>query len=325
MSSAVVVRGLEKRYPKATVNAVDGVSFEVESGEVFGLLGPNGAGKTTTIGVLTTRVTPTRGEASVGGVDVIRDPVGARGKLAVVPQRNNLDRSISIRQNLLFHAAYHGVPPRDREPRATALLEEFGLADRAKDKPARFSGGQEQRVMIARALMHAPEVLFLDEPSTGLDPAARLFVWDRIRDLTARAVTIVLTTHDMDEADALASRVGIMDHGRLLALDTPAALTRALPGRTTLDVTVGLGEVARDVVSKIMSELDGVERVECVADAAEVSDSLHLRLYLSGDAAATIPPAATTLRDLGAALTDVSVGTPSLEDVFLGLTGRSLR
>ncbi|PZS04099.1 MAG: bacteriocin ABC transporter ATP-binding protein, partial [Pseudonocardiales bacterium] len=287
--------------------------------------GPNGAGKTTTIGVLTTRVTPTRGEASVGGVDVIRDPVGARGKLAVVPQRNNLDRSISIRQNLLFHAAYHGVPPRDREPRATALLEEFGLADRAKDKPARFSGGQEQRVMIARALMHAPEVLFLDEPSTGLDPAARLFVWDRIRDLTARAVTIVLTTHDMDEADALASRVGIMDHGRLLALDTPAALTRALPGRTTLDVTVGLGEVARDVVSKIMSELDGVERVECVADAAEVSDSLHLRLYLSGDAAATIPPAATTLRDLGAALTDVSVGTPSLEDVFLGLTGRSLR
>ncbi|MGI9092905.1 MAG: ABC transporter ATP-binding protein, partial [Mycobacteriales bacterium] len=321
----VVVRGLEKRYPKATVNAVDGVSFEVESGEVFGLLGPNGAGKTTTIGVLTTRVTPTRGEASVGGVDVIRDPVGARGKLAVVPQRNNLDRSISIRQNLLFHAAYHGVPPRDREPRATALLEEFGLADRAKDKPARFSGGQEQRVMIARALMHAPEVLFLDEPSTGLDPAARLFVWDRIRDLTARAVTIVLTTHDMDEADALASRVGIMDHGRLLALDTPAALTRALPGRTTLDVTVGLGEVARDVVSKIMSELDGVERVECVADAAEVSDSLHLRLYLSGDAAATIPPAATTLRDLGAALTDVSVGTPSLEDVFLGLTGRSLR
>src|SRR5918999_2754551 len=236
----VEVRDLVKRYRKATTNAVDGVSFTVRRGEVFGLLGPNGAGKTTTVGILTTRVRRTGGTARVGGVYVELDPVRARRLVAVVPQRNNLDRSLSIRQNLLSHAAYHGVPAPDRARRADRLLTEFGLAGRADDKPDMFSGGQAQRVMVARALMHAPAVLFLDEPTTGLDPAARLFVWDRVRDLQARGVTIVLTTHDMDEAAELADRVGIMDHGKLLALDTPAALTRGLPGRTTLEVTVAL-------------------------------------------------------------------------------------
>ena len=236
---AVEVRDLDKRYPKGRVNAVDGVSFAVTPGEVFGLLGPNGAGKTTTVGVLTTRVRPTGGVAWVAGVDVAADPVRARRLVAVVPQRNNLDRSLSIRQNLLFHAAYHGVPTDERARRADALLEEFGLAERADDKPDMFSGGQAQRVMVARALMHAPRVLFMDEPTTGLDPAARLFVWDRVADLRSRGVTIVLTTHDMDEAATLADRVGIMDHGKLLALDSPEALTRGLPGRTTLEVAVG--------------------------------------------------------------------------------------
>ncbi|HEV8372123.1 MAG TPA: ABC transporter ATP-binding protein, partial [Actinomycetota bacterium] len=192
---AVEVRDLVKRYPKGKVNAVDGVSFSVTPGEVFGLLGPNGAGKTTTVGVMTTRVRPTGGVALVGGVDVSADPVRARRLVAVVPQRNNLDRSLSIRQNLLFHAAYHGVPAAERARRADQLLEEFGLAGRADEKPDMFSGGQAQRMMVARALRHAPQVLFMDEPTTGLDPAARLFVWDRVRDLQDRGVTIVLTTH----------------------------------------------------------------------------------------------------------------------------------
>src|SRR5581483_3018315 len=178
---AVEVRELVKRYPRAPVNAVDGVSFEVAAGEVFGLLGPNGAGKTTTVGVLTTRARPTSGSAAIGGVDVVRDPVGARRQLAVVLQRSNLDRSISIRDNLIFHAAYHGVPARVREARADELLDQFGLLERARSNPDFFSGGESQRVMIARALMHRPRVLFLDEPTTGLDPAARLFVWDRLR------------------------------------------------------------------------------------------------------------------------------------------------
>ncbi len=179
---AVEVLDLVKRYPKAAVNAVDGVSLGVAAIEVFGLLGPNGAGKTTTVGMLTTRVRPTAGTARVGGLDGVGDPVGARQQAAVVPQRSNFDRSLSIRDNLIFHAAYHGVPAHERERRPDEMLDQFGLLDRAGDKPDFFSGGQSQRVMIARALMHAPRVLFLDEPTTGLDPAARLFVWDQLRD-----------------------------------------------------------------------------------------------------------------------------------------------
>ena len=235
---AVQVTDLVKRYPGRPVNAVDGISFAVHRGEVFGLLGPNGAGKTTTIGVLTTRVLPTSGSVSVAGVDVAADPVTARSRLSVVPQRSNLDRALTARQNLVFHAAYHGVGRAERNRRADVLLEQLGLGGRGGDKVDDYSGGMAQRLLIARALMHAPQVVFLDEPSTGLDPQARLFVWDRVRELRDGGVTVVLTTHDMDEAAALSDRVGIMDHGRLLALDTPAALTRSLPGSATLDVEV---------------------------------------------------------------------------------------
>jgi ABC-2 type transport system ATP-binding protein len=350
---AVEVRELVKRYPKSRVNAVDGVSFTVAPGEVFGLLGPNGAGKTTTVGILTTRVRRTGGVALIAGVDVAADPVGARRVVGVVPQRNNLDRSLSVRQNLLFHAAYHGVPAAERTRRAEALLEEFGLAERADEKVDFFSGGQAQRMMVARALMHAPQVLFMDEPTTGLDPAARLFVWDRVRDLRARGVTVVLTTHAMDEAAALADRVGIMDHGRLLALDTPDALTRGLPGRTTLEVAVALDGTPADDLLAALGALDGVERVERVAAAQAGppgpaggwpgvggppagppgtggssdggSGELRARLYVEGDAPLMVAPVAATVAERRANLTDVTIGTPSLEDVFIHLTGRALR
>jgi ABC-2 type transport system ATP-binding protein len=325
---AVEVLDLVKRYPKSPVNAVDGVSFAASAGEVFGLLGPNGAGKTTTVGMLTTRVRPTAGTARLGGIDVVRDPVRARVQLAVVPQQSNLDRSISIRDNLIFHAAYHGVPPRDREERADELLDQFGLIDRKGDKPDFFSGGQSQRVMIARALMHAPRVLFLDEPTTGLDPAARLFVWDRLRELRDSNVTLVLTTHDMDEAALLADRVGIMDHGHLLALDTPEALMRSLEGEGTLELAAD--GPADGAVVEALSALDGVDRVEQIQAAAEngappESQPLRARLYLTGDAALLVAPAAAVLHEHGLALQDVKLGTPTLEDVFINLTGRSLR
>jgi ABC-2 type transport system ATP-binding protein len=325
------VTDLVKRYPKSPVNAVDGLSFTVEAGEVFGLLGPNGAGKTTTVGVLTTRVRPSSGTATVGGIDVGRDPVGARRQFAVVPQRNNLDRSLSIRNNLIFHAAYHGVPARERGDRADELLGQFGLLERAGSKPDFFSGGQAQRVMIARALMHAPAVLFLDEPTTGLDPAARLFVWDRLRELVDRGVTLVLTTHDMDEAAALATRVGIMDRGKLLALDTPAALVRSLPGRSTLELTTQAGADGREGIVDALRRLPGVERVEEAqppggAPAGDGSPpDLHVRLYVSGDAPQLVAPAAGLLAQEGRTLTDVKLGTPTLEDVFIDLTGRTLR
>jgi ABC-2 type transport system ATP-binding protein len=327
---AVEVVDLVKRYPKSPVNAVDGVSFGVPRGEVFGLLGPNGAGKTTTVGMLTTRVRPTAGMARIGGVDVVRDPVRARVQLAVVPQQSNLDRSISIRHNLTFHAAYHGVPALERDERADELLDQFGLLDRAKDKPDFFSGGQSQRVMIARALMHAPRVLFLDEPTTGLDPAARLFVWDRLRELRDSDVTLILTTHDMDEAALLADRVGIMDHGKLLALDTPEALMRSLEGEGTLELAAD--RPADGAVVEALAALSGVDRVEPIHAAAQDgvgeasgAQPLRVRLYLTGDAALLVAPAASVLHEHGLALQDVKLGAPTLEDVFIHLTGKTLR
>jgi ABC-2 type transport system ATP-binding protein len=326
---AVDVDGLVKRYPKSSVNAVDGIEFAVRPGEVFGLLGPNGAGKTTTVGMLTTRVRPTSGRAMVGGVDVAADPVRARSMLAVVPQRSNLDRSLSIRRNLTFHAAYHGVPAADAGARADELLEQFGLLERGNVKPDLFSGGQSQRVMIARALMHEPQVLFLDEPTTGLDPAARLFVWDRLRELRERGVTLMLTTHDMHEAALLADRVGIMDHGKLLALDTPEALMRGLPGSSTLELSVHAGDNGNTPETLVdeFAALPGVERVEPLpGDSPEPDDPLwHVRLYVSGEASQLVAPTATLLADRGLHLSGVELGEPTLEDVFIHLTGRTLR
>jgi ABC-2 type transport system ATP-binding protein len=321
--NAVEVRDLVKRYPKARTNAVDRLSFAVMRGEIFGLLGPNGAGKSTTIGVLTTRVRPTAGQALIAGVDVVAAPRTVRSLLGVVPQRNNLDRSLSVRQNLLFHAAYHGVPKAVRTERADALLAQFSLTDRANDKPEYFSGGQNQRMMIARALMHDPTVLFLDEPTTGLDPAARLFVWDRVRELRDAGVTVVLTTHDMDEAATLADRIGIVDSGRLLALDSPAALVRELAGGATLLVTVvTAGEHGMARLLARLGELPGVQRCEQVDTAGAVRT---LRLHLTGEAGALVARVVAAIADVGSRLIGVQISESSLEDVFIELTGRGLR
>jgi ABC-2 type transport system ATP-binding protein len=250
----------------------------------------------------------------------------------------------------LFHAAYFGLSGAERTARADALLAEFGLLDRADDKVDRFSGGQCQRLMIARALMHEPRVLFLDEPTTGLDPQARLFVWDRIAGLRDRGVTVVLTTHDMDEATNLADRVGIMDHGKLLALDRPSALTALVPGRATLAVSIALpdapgsparsgspsdtgggagsgaagaaGSGAADRLVAAISALEGIERVEQLADAG---GELRLRLYCRSDAAAMVAPVVALTTEAGGTLGDLRLGEPSLEDVFIHLTGRELR
>ena len=320
------VEGLVKRYRRAGDAAVDGVSFGVDAGEAFGLLGPNGAGKSTTVGVLTTRILPTGGVARIAGIDVVRDPVRAHGRLGVVPQRNNLDRSLSCRANLIFHAAYHGVPPAERKLRAGRLLEQFGLLEKTDRRVDQLSGGEAQRLMIARALMHDPEVLFLDEPTTGLDPAARLFVWERIRELKDQGVAILLCTHDMDEAASLADRVGIMDHGRLLALDTPRALVRGLPSGAALEVALvgspaGPDEDDRDLWDTLR-RLPGVDHLEPIASA---DDLRRARLYVTGEAAAMVVPVGDASRALGAVLAEVRLSEPSLEDVFIHLTGRRLR
>jgi ABC-2 type transport system ATP-binding protein len=321
---AVEVADLVKRYPKAPKDSLAGVSFEVHRGEVFGFLGPNGAGKTTTIGILTTRIRPTRGSARVAGVDVVADPVGARRVLGVVPQQNNLDRSLSVRQNLLFHASYHGVPRPVRNRLADELLEQFGLGDRPGGRPDDFSGGQIQRMMIARALMHAPAVLFLDEPSTGLDPAARLFLWEKVGELRDGGTTVVITTHDMDEAATLSDRVAIIDHGMLLALNTPAALVRGMPSDRTLDCTVEHGPAGEPVsVGKLVASLEGVSQAEQLDDPT--GTGWRFRVYVHGEAAPYVAPVAHAIEAAGARLTDVRLGEPNLEDVFIHLTGRALR
>ncbi|HEY2762789.1 MAG TPA: ABC transporter ATP-binding protein [Pseudonocardiaceae bacterium] len=346
MHEAVVVTDLVKSYRRSLPNAVDALSFTVDPGEVFGLLGPNGAGKTTTVGVLSTRVLPTSGKALIHGVDVVRAPGPARQLLAVVPQRNNLDRSLSIRQNLLFHALYHGVGRAERQRRADEILDRMGLTDRANERLDFVSGGQAQRVMIARALMHTPKVLFLDEPSTGLDPQARLFVHERITELRREGVTVVLTTHDMDEAAKLCDRVGIVDHGKLLALDTPAALTRSLLSSTALTVTVSIDGHHPERLSDALSAVDQVERVERITKqavtpampgipgmpggtpapaAVDGNGTAQFRLYTTGEPSGVLATLLKTLTGIGCDLQDVSIGTPSLEDVFIHLTGRELR
>jgi len=327
---AIEVRDLVKRYPKSPVNAVNGVSFSVRPGEIFGLLGPNGAGKTTTIGVLTTFVLPTSGSAHIMGFDVARDPIGIKQRIAVVPQMSNLDRSLRVREILTFHAAYHGVPRREREERADALLNELGLGERKYDRVLRYSGGMGQRLMVARALMHTPDVLFLDEPTNNLDPQSRLFLWDRIRALNAQGLTILLTTHDMNEADQLCGRIAVMDKGRILVNDTSAELKKLIPGGNAVELRVSLP--APDAHTRVLEALRAVPGVSKVdeldsgapADPNEDVGVVAYRLYAEA-APALVGPATQAVLLAGAQVRDLHVKQPSLEDVFIYLTGRHLR
>ncbi len=328
--SAIAVRDLVKRYAKSQTNAVDGVSFDVARGEIFGLLGPNGAGKTTTIGVLTTAIVPTGGSAAIMGTDVARDPIAVKQRIAVVPQQSNLDRSLRVREILTFHGAYHGVPRKTREELADRLLDELGLGKRKQEKVNRYSGGMSQRLMIARALMHAPDVLFLDEPTNNLDPQSRLFLWERIRALNSEGLTILLTTHDMEEADKLSHRIAIMDHGKILVNDTSAELKKLIPGGTALEVharaPASEDGVVRERISAALQAISGVTKVDALSDNATGAEPGSLTYRVYGEAVnRLIGPAAQAVLSTGAHVRDLSVKQPSLEEVFIFLTGRHLR
>src|SRR5437763_4824035 len=328
-AQAIEVEHLVKRYARTKRNAVDDISFSVRRGETFGLLGPNGAGKTTTIGILTTSVLPNSGRATITGIDVVANPIGAKQRIAVVPQRNNLDRTLRISEILTYHAAYHGVPRAERTARATTLLEELGLNERRKEKLGWLSGGLEQRVMLARALMHEPEVLFLDEPTNNLDPQTRLFLWERIHNFQKRGVTIVLTTHDMEEADRLCERIAIMDQGCLLALDTPDGLKRLIPGGNLLELSALVPErvlagstfsamtAPQGALLDVLRSLRGVSKVEEVPVSpheGETTNSLY-RIYAE-DVQPLVGQATRLLVEAGADLQDLQLIKPSLEDVF---------
>jgi ABC-2 type transport system ATP-binding protein len=292
--------------------ALEGLDLEVREGELFGLLGPNGAGKTTTIGILTTRVLASAGRASVAGADVINDPVGVRRRIGVVPQRANPDRGLNVLENLLFHAAYFGIPRADASRRADALLEQFGLADKRNEKVDALSGGQQQRLMIARALIHEPQVIFLDEPTVGLDPQARLALWDVLRALHREGRTIVMTTHYMEEADQLCDRIAIVDRGRLLALDTTGALKAKAPGGTLIDLSLD-GDAAP--AAALVGTLPHVARVQPLGDILRVHSDAGGRI---------ISAVIEAVERAGRHVKNISLEEPSLETLFISLTGRKL-
>ena len=326
MDAAIETVGLRKVYPAPKVPgqrrakapaspgvlALDGLDLRVGHGEFFGMLGPNGAGKTTTIGILTTRVRPSGGQARVDGVEVSAHPVEVRRRIGVVPQRPNPDRALNVLENLLFHASYFGIPRAVALPRATGLMERLGFAEKAGAKVDALSGGQQQRLMIARALVHEPKVVFLDEPTVGLDPAARLGLWEILRELHAQGRTIVMTTHYMEEADQLCDRIAIIDQGKLLALDTPAALRAQAPGGTLVELT--LDGDASDLVGAA-SAVAGVDRAEARGPV--------LRVF-SPRGGELIPALIASAESGGRAVRDIQLQRPSLETLFISLTGRKL-
>jgi ABC-2 type transport system ATP-binding protein len=302
-----------KKGKKTEIVAVDGISLDVKPGEIFGLLGPNGAGKTTTVGILTTRIKPTSGEAWVGEYEVWRQQVAAKRLIGVVQQRPNLDFALTGREILMFHAAYFGIPSEERHRRATEILQRFQLTERADEMVRGFSGGMMQRLSIARAMMHDPAVLFLDEPSSGLDPQTRLLLWEIIREYQAKGKTIVITTHNMEEADSLCHRIAIVDHGKVIALGTPAELKASIPGGYLLRLRFtrpAPGMAAR------LKELPGVSEVNLQGESADVY----------ADRGGPLVPAVVTAASAeGVDLCDVHISEPSLENLFLHHTGRSLR
>jgi len=310
---AIEARGITKRF--GSLVAVDGVDLLVRPGELFGLLGPNGAGKTTLVRILTGLVPLTAGRAAVAGIDVARDPDGVRRRLGVVPQALTSDLDLTGQENLDIFARFFEMPAARRRPRIDELLRRVGLWERRHDLVRTYSGGMRRRLEIARGLIHKPQILFLDEPTIGLDPQSRRVIWELLGDLRkGEQVTISLTTHYMDEAEALCDRIAIVDRGRIVALGTPAELKSAVPGSDTLELAL-----ARPVPEDLGASLRALPGVRSL-DARERT----LRVGADGGAA-LLPRLIEALRLAGIEVASASVSRLTLEDVFIQITGRSLR
>jgi ABC-2 type transport system ATP-binding protein len=311
----VVIRTeqLTKVYPGG-LKAVDELDLEVHQGEIFGLLGPNGAGKTTTAGMLTTRVIPTSGRAFVGDIDVVARPTAAKQVIGVVPQSNTLDRSLTVWENLYFHGRYFGMSAAVARREADRLLEQFRLAERGKEPVAALSGGMAQRLMVARAIMHRPAILFLDEPTAGLDPQSRLALWEILGELHGEGQTILLTTHYMEEADELCSRLAIIDRGRLLALGPPAELKRSTGADTVVTVSA-TGDL--DALAKVLeADVPGAQQ------ATRVDSTVVVEVQAQ---TGVLPLVFSAAERHGFEVSDLSITEPTLETVFINLTGKDLR
>jgi len=314
LASIVQVEGLRKVYEgKQRVVALDGIALGVREGELYGLLGPNGAGKTTAISICTTRALPTSGTVRIAGIDVVESPALARRLMGIVPQYNTLDRACTIYENIHFHCLYFGFSRTDAKQRTNQLLEQFHLTERADSYPSQLSGGLAQRVQIARAIAHRPKVLFLDEPSAGLDPQSRIAMWDAVRGLREEGITVVLTTHYMEEADELCDRVAIIDHGKILVEDTPATLKGSVGAQKVYSLDLS----DRDSPAALVGQLKLVHGVRGVEPT-----SGGIRVF-ADNADGLLPEIVRVSNPYG--LRDLTMTETSLETVFIRLTGRDLR
>jgi ABC-2 type transport system ATP-binding protein len=313
MSMAIEAEGLAKEYPGG-VTALDGLSFSVGEGTVFGLLGPNGAGKSTTLKILTTLARADAGRASVAGYDVLREPARVREAIGVVSQAGGIDRDATASENLRLQGQVFGMGGAKLEARISELLDQFGLSDSANRLVREYSGGMSRRLDVAMALVHRPRVLFLDEPTTGLDPEVRAEMWEEIERLTGAGLTVLLTTHYLEEADRLAAQLAIVDRGKVVAEGSPDALKRELRGDA---IHVELGDSGDE--GRVRNALGAVGGI----DELLISDrALHAR---AEDGARSVPAVLAALEAAGIEVASVTVARPSLDDVYLRFAGRTFR
>ena len=309
---AVEVSGLTKRFGDFT--AVENVSFDVTAGEIFGFLGPNGAGKTTLIRMLTTLLKPSGGKARVGSCDVITQAAAVRREIGVVPQAMTSDLDLTAYENMDLYGRFYGIPSRERRRRISELIEKVGLSSRAKHLVATYSGGMRRRLEIARVLVHHPKILFLDEPTIGLDPQSRRVVWDFVRNLRAEGgMTIFLTTHYMDEAENLCNRVAIIDGGKIIVLGTVDELKEMIPGSDVIQLEVG---EASAELSRMLAQKPYVRKT--------VQDNGVIRVF-ADNGARHLPSLIAEVHSAGYKMLSVSLHEQSLEDVFIHFTGKSIR
>jgi ABC-2 type transport system ATP-binding protein len=309
---AIDVRNIFKSYGK--FEAVKGLTFDVEEGEIFGLLGPNGAGKSTLIRMMVTLLPPTSGTAVINGFDIVKQPDGVRRSIGVIPQAMTTDLELSVEENLLIFAKLYGVPREKRQRLIPELLEFVELTQWREAQVKNLSGGMRRRVEIARGLVHEPRIFFLDEPTTGLDPVSRVNVWEMLQRIKSeRQLTILLTTHYMDEADKLCDRIAIVDHGKLVALDSPLKLKASIPGNTTLEVSFSSVPEGWEDILRRLSE---VQEIKADPPVFRISSNNGPRTTVDVFEAA---------RAARVEVTSLSVQSTTLDDVFMHYTGRQLR